>query len=118
MRSSRSSKTAISSKVMILTGGPGTGKTTTTLGIISAYKRPVIRSFCSSTGRAAKRMAEATGMEAKHSPVLNTSHRKDTRKWGQPLEGDVLILDECSMVISCLCTTFKSIPEHMSVFSW
>ena len=51
------------------------------------------------TGRAAKRMAEATGMEAKTIHRLwNTSHRKDTRKWDKPLEGDVLILDECSMV--------------------
>ena len=59
-------QTAISSKVMILTGGPGTGKTTTTLGIISAYQMAGYKILLAApTGRAAKRMAEATGMEAK-----------------------------------------------------
>src|SRR5699024_1285693 len=59
-------RTAVSSKVMVLTGGPGTGKTTTTLGIISAFKAAGRRIILAApTGRAAKRMSEATGMEAK-----------------------------------------------------
>ncbi len=59
-------KTALSSKVMVLTGGSGTGKTTTTMGIISAYQAAgcwII--LAAPTGRTAKRMAEATGMEDK-----------------------------------------------------
>ena len=58
--------TAVESKLLILTGGPGTGKTTTTLGIITAY-RSVGASIllAAPTGRAAKRLSEATGMEAK-----------------------------------------------------
>ena len=57
-------RTAISAKVMVLTGGPGTGKTTTTLGIISAYKQAGCKILLAApTGRAAKRMSEATGME-------------------------------------------------------
>ena len=57
---------AATAKVMVLTGGPGTGKTTTTHGIISAYKAYGLRILLAApTGRAAKRMTEATGLEAK-----------------------------------------------------
>ncbi len=57
---------ALDSKVMVLTGGPGTGKTTTTQGIIAAFKaRHMSILLAAPTGRAAKRMNEATGMEAK-----------------------------------------------------
>ena len=53
-------------KVMVLTGGPGTGKTTTTQGIIAAYRAYGLRVLLAApTGRAAKRMTEATGLEAK-----------------------------------------------------
>ncbi|NCA74674.1 MAG: ATP-dependent RecD-like DNA helicase, partial [Gammaproteobacteria bacterium] len=59
-------ETALASKFMVLTGGPGTGKTTTTLGIIQAFKASGLQVLCAApTGRAAKRMSEATGMEAK-----------------------------------------------------
>ena len=59
---------AVRSKVMVLTGGPGTGKTTTTQGIITALKHLGLRILLAApTGRAAKRMSEATGMEAKPS---------------------------------------------------
>ena len=58
--------TAVTNKCMVLTGGPGTGKTTTTLGIIQAFQSSGLRVLCAApTGRAAKRMSEATGMEAK-----------------------------------------------------
>lgn len=64
-------RTAVSSKVMVLTGGPGTGKTTTTLGIISAFKAAGRRIILAApTGRAAKRMSEATGMEADRKSVV------------------------------------------------
>jgi len=59
-------KQAVQSKVMVLTGGPGTGKTTTTLGIIAALEslgQSIL--LAAPTGRAAKRMSEATGKEAK-----------------------------------------------------
>ena len=59
-------RTAVNSKVMVLTGGPGTGKTTTTMGIISALQMMGCQILLAApTGRAAKRMAETTGMEAK-----------------------------------------------------
>lgn len=57
---------AIASKVMVLTGGPGTGKTTTTKAIIAALQSAGMRILLAApTGRAAKRMSEATGMQAK-----------------------------------------------------
>ncbi len=112
-------RTAISSKVMVLTGGPGTGKTTTTLGIISAYQQAGCEILLAApTGRAAKRMSEATGMEAKTIHRLleykpPEGYQKNEEK---PLEGDVLILDECSMVdIMLMYNLLKAIPEHMSL---
>ena len=110
---------AVSSKVMVLTGGPGTGKTTTTLGIISAYREAGCRIILAApTGRAAKRMSEATGMEAK------TIHRLLEYKLPEgyqkneedPLTGDVLILDECSMIdLILMYNLLKAIPEHMTL---
>lgn len=112
-------RTAISSKVMVLTGGPGTGKTTTTMGIISAYRLAGCRILLAApTGRAAKRMSEATGMEAKTIHRLlefkpPEGYQKNEEK---PLEGDVLILDECSMVdVMLMYNLLKAIPEHMSL---
>ena len=112
-------ETAISSKVMILTGGPGTGKTTTTLGIISAYQKAGCKILLAApTGRAAKRMSEATGMEAKTIHRLLEYKMPDGYQKNEenPLEGDVLILDECSMIdIVLMYNLLKAIPEHMSL---
>ena len=112
-------KTAISSKVMVLTGGPGTGKTTTTLGIISAYKQAGCRIILAApTGRAAKRMSEATGMEAKtiHRLLEYKPPEGYQKNEEHPLEGDVLILDECSMIdIMLMYNLLKAMPEQMSL---
>ncbi|MGI6008230.1 MAG: ATP-dependent RecD-like DNA helicase [Ruminococcus sp.] len=112
-------RTAVSSKVMVLTGGPGTGKTTVTMGIISAYKLAGCRIILAApTGRAAKRMAEATGMEAKTIHRLleykpPEGYQKNEEK---PLEGDVLILDECSMIdVMLMYNLLKAVPEHMTL---
>ena len=112
-------KTAISSKVMVLTGGPGTGKTTTTLGIISAYKQAGCQIILAApTGRAAKRMSEATGMEAKtiHRLLEYKPPEGYQKNEEHPLEGDVLILDECSMIdIMLMYNLLKALPERMSL---
>ena len=112
-------KTAISSKVMVLTGGPGTGKTTTTLGIISAYKQAGCQIILAApTGRAAKRMSEATGMEAKtiHRLLEYKPPEGYQKNEEYPLEGDVLILDECSMIdIMLMYNLLKALPEQMSL---
>lgn len=112
-------RTAVSSKVMVLTGGPGTGKTTTVKGIISAYQAAGCRILLAApTGRAAKRMAEAAGMEAKTIHRLleykpPEGYQKNEEK---PLEGDVLILDECSMVdIMLMYNLLKAIPDSMTL---
>ena len=108
---------AIRSKVMVLTGGPGTGKTTTTQGIITAYKTAGMRILLAApTGRASKRMSEATNMEAKTIHRLLEFNPQDGYKRNEenPLEGDALIVDECSMIdIILMYNLMKAIPEHM-----
>jgi exodeoxyribonuclease V alpha subunit len=112
-------KTAISSKVMVLTGGPGTGKTTTTLGIISAYQQAGCQIVLAApTGRAAKRLSEATGMEAKtiHRLLEFKPPEGYQKNEENPLEGDVLILDECSMIdVMLMYNLLKAMPEEMSL---
>ncbi len=112
-------RVAISSKVMVLTGGPGTGKTTTTLGIISAYRQAGCRILLAApTGRAAKRMSEATGMEAKtiHRLLEYKPPEGYQKNEEHPLEGDVLILDECSMIdILLMYHLLKALPEQITL---
>ncbi len=96
---------AVRGGVLILTGGPGTGKTTTLKGILAlleSYGERVL--LCAPTGRAAKRISELTGTEAK------TIHRLLEVQWGEeedlvfarhahnPLEADAVVVDELSMV--------------------
>ena len=108
---------ALRSKVMVLTGGPGTGKTTTTQGIIAALKHLGLRILLAApTGRAAKRMSEATGMEAKTIHRLLEYNPKDGYKRNEenPLEGDALIVDECSMIdIILMNNLMKAVPTSM-----
>ena len=94
--------TAMTTRAMILTGGPGTGKTTTTVGMIrlfEAQRRHI--TLTAPTGRAAKRLSETTGGEAKtihrlleFSPQINSFKRNRQN----PLDTDVVIVDEMSMV--------------------
>lgn len=108
---------ALDSKVMVLTGGPGTGKTTTTQGIIAAFKaRHMSILLAAPTGRAAKRMTEATGMEAKTIHRLLEYNPMDGYKRNDenPLDGDALIVDECSMIdILLFYNLMKAIPLKM-----
>lgn len=108
---------ALESKIMVLTGGPGTGKTTTTQGIIASFKAIGKRILLAApTGRAAKRMTEATGMEAKTIHRLLEYNPMDgyNRNDENPLEGDVLIVDECSMIdIMLFYNLMKAVPGNM-----
>lgn len=108
---------AIASKVMVLTGGPGTGKTTTTKAIIATLQSAGMRILLAApTGRAAKRMSEATGMEAKTIHRLLEYNPQDGYKRNDenPLEGDALIVDECSMIDIILMNNLtKALPTTM-----
>ena len=94
------------------------GKTTTTQGIIAAYRTFGLNILLAApTGRAAKRMTEATGYggENPSTDFWNSNRRKAIRKNEEtPLEGDVLIVDECSMIdIVLMNALMKAIPPHM-----
>ena len=108
---------AATAKVMVLTGGPGTGKTTTTHGIISAYKAYGLKILLAApTGRAAKRMTEATGLEAKtiHRLLECKPPEGYQKNEDNPLEGDVLIVDECSMIdVVLMNSLLKALPLNM-----
>jgi len=112
-------KVAAASKFSVMTGGPGTGKTTTTKAVIDLFRqagKTVL--LAAPTGRAAKRMSEAAGMEAKSIHRLLES--KPPEGFGKnadnPLEGDVLILDEASMIdILLMYNLLKAAPDHMTV---
>lgn len=102
---------------MVLTGGPGTGKTTTTQGIIAALKTAGLHILLAApTGRAAKRMSEATNMEAKTIHRLLEYNPMDGYKRNEEttLDGDALIVDECSMIdIILMNNLLKAIPLNM-----
>lgn len=110
-------RTAISKKVMVLTGGPGTGKTTTLNAIISILNKKKEKVFLAApTGRAAKRISELTGYEAKtihrllemqydESSNLVFFHNEDN-----PLQCDTVVIDEMSMVD---CIIFQRLLEAL-----
>lgn len=94
-------KIAAGAKFMILTGGPGTGKTTTILGMINFFQQMGGKVLLAApTGRAAKRLSEAAQMEAKtiHRLLEYQPPEGYKRNGDHPLECDVLIIDETSMV--------------------
>ncbi|MDE0314832.1 MAG: ATP-dependent RecD-like DNA helicase [Candidatus Poribacteria bacterium] len=95
-------RTALTERAMILTGGPGTGKTTTTVGMIRLFEAEGRRIVLAApTGRAAKRLSETTGKEAKTIHRLLEFSFQDNgfkRNRENPLEADVVIVDEMSMV--------------------
>ena len=95
-------RTALTTKLLIVTGGPGTGKTTLVRGILEALgsAAPGVR-LAAPTGRAARRLAESTGREARtlHRLLEADPERGDFRRHpGRPLECDLLVVDEVSMV--------------------
>jgi exodeoxyribonuclease V alpha subunit len=108
---------AAASKVLIITGGPGTGKTTIITAILRIFQQLKLRILLAApTGRAAKRMNEATGWGAKtiHRLLEYSPHQGGFKKdENDPLEADVVIIDEASMVDTLLMHhLLKAIPSH------
>lgn len=108
---------AFQSKIFIVTGGPGTGKTTLLKGILAlAEKREIDVTLAAPTGRAAKRMQDVTGHTAKtlHRLLeIDPASRKFVRNENFPIETGILVVDEFSMVDSWLCAgLMKALPER------
>lgn len=127
-------QTALMSPMLILTGGPGTGKTTVIKGIVELYSElhgcslepkdyqkkgepfPIL--LCAPTGRAAKRMSESTGLPAVtiHRLLGFNGTEGFNREDASPLDGKILIVDETSMVDIWLANQlFKALPENIQV---
>ncbi|MDB6032592.1 MAG: recombinase RecD [Verrucomicrobiales bacterium] len=95
-------KQALTSRALVITGGPGVGKTTLLNSILMILQGKTVRCrLCAPTGRAAKRLSEATGIEAitihrllEAQPGIGSYKRNESN----PLECDLLVVDECSMV--------------------
>ena len=109
--------TAIDNKVMVITGGPGTGKTTIINAILKIFEKLKIRIMLAApTGRAAKRMSEATSHEAKTiHRMLEYSIQKGgfQRNEESPLKCDLLVIDEASMIDTILMHhLLKAIPKE------
>ena len=108
---------ALASKVLVITGGPGVGKTTLINAILQilAAKRLAIQ-LCAPTGRAAKRMAETTGLEAKTIHRLlefDPASHGFRRNAELPLECDLLVVDETSMVdVPLMASLLAAIPPE------
>jgi exodeoxyribonuclease V alpha subunit len=111
---------ALASRALVITGGPGVGKTTLVNAILLILRAKKVRCLlCAPTGRAAKRLSEATGVEAK------TIHRLlevqpatgvFTRNEGHPLETDLLVADEMSMVdVPLMSHLLRALPPSASL---
>ncbi len=111
---------ALTKQALILTGGPGTGKTTTTIGMIRLFEADGRRILLAApTGRAAKRISETTDREAKtiHRLLEFSPHQNGfKRNRENPLDADVVIIDEMSMVdIVLMNKLMQAIPTHATV---
>ncbi len=107
-------------KVLVITGGPGVGKTTIVNAILRILAaKGVNLLLCAPTGRAAKRMTEATGFEAKTiHRLLETDPRAGgfKRNADNPLRCDLLVVDETSMVdVPLMHALMKAVPDHAAL---
>ena len=116
----RAVRLALLSKVLVITGGPGVGKTTIVKSILRILAAKGVKLLlCAPTGRAAKRMTEATGFEAKTIHRLLEVNPKGggfNRDGYNPLECDLLVIDETSMVdVMLMQALIKAIPQSSAL---
>ncbi len=113
-------KQALTSRVLIITGGPGVGKTTLVNAILLILRAKKLRCLlCAPTGRAARRLSETTGLGAKtiHRMLeVNPATGGFTRNEGNPLECDLLVVDETSMVdVPLMSDVLRALPAKASL---
>jgi exodeoxyribonuclease V alpha subunit len=113
-------KTALTNKVTVITGGPGVGKTTLINAILKVFSAKKLETLlCAPTGRAAKRMTEATGHPAKTIHRLleyDPSTGRFKRNVENPLEADAIIVDEVSMIdLPLACSLLRAISPHSAL---
>ncbi len=111
---------ALSSKVLVITGGPGVGKTTLVNSILKVLIAKQVRvMLCAPTGRAAKRLSESTGLEAKTiHRLLETDPRTGAfrRTEDHPLDCDLLVVDEASMVdVLLMRSLLRAVPDEAAL---
>ena len=113
-------KLALRSKVLVLTGGPGVGKTTLVNSILHIVRAKGVHVIlCAPTGRAAKRLSESTGLEARTIHRLLEFDPQDggfKRNQDNPLETDLLVVDEASMVdVVLMNQLLRAVPNHAAL---
>ena len=110
---------ALTHRVLVITGGPGVGKTTLLNAILLILRAKKVKCLlCAPTGRAAKRLSEATGLEAKtiHRLLEAQPGGGFNRKEHNPLDCDLLVADECSMVdVVLMHSLLRALPERASL---
>ena len=111
---------ALTSKVLVITGGPGTGKTTLVNSILNIlYAKRLNILLAAPTGRAAKRMTETTGLEAKTIHRLlefDPQNAGFKRNRENPLEADLLVIDESSMVdVVLMNKLLAAVPDQAAL---